>query len=62
MDILNIQTWDNPGKYLGLPADWGKSRINSLTWIKDRVLAKMEGWKEGLFNQAGKEVLIKAVV
>lgn len=61
-DILYIQQWDNPGKYLGLLGDWSKSRVNSLAWIKDRVMAKMEGWKEGLLNQAGKEVLIKAVV
>lgn len=21
--VLKMQLWDNPGKYLGLPADWG---------------------------------------
>lgn len=26
------------------------------------MLAKLEGWKENILNQAGKEVLIKAVV
>lgn len=24
--ILGMQDWDNPGKYLGLPVDWGRSR------------------------------------
>lgn len=60
--ILHMQQWENPGKYLGLLAEWGRSKVSGLTWIKERVLAKMEGWKEGLLNQAGKEVLIKAVI
>lgn len=59
---LNMQLWDNPGKYLGLPADWGRSKTSALHWIKERVDMKMEGWKECLLNQAGKEVLIKAVI
>lgn len=60
--ILNMQQWDNPGKYLGMPAEWGRSKVSGLAWIKERVLAKIGGWKEGLLNQAGKEVLIKAVI
>lgn len=60
--ILHMQRWENPGKYLGLPMEWGRSKVTGLTWIKERVLAKMEGWKGSLLNQAGKEVLIKAVI
>lgn len=30
--------------------------------MKERILSKVEGWKENLLNQAGKEVLIKAVI
>lgn len=48
--ILNMQCWDNPGKYLGLPADWGRSKCNELGWIRERILSKMEGWKESLLN------------
>lgn len=60
--ILHMQNWENPGKYLGLPAEWGKSKVSGLSGIKERVLAKLEGWKESLLNQAGKEVLIKAII
>lgn len=60
--VLNIPIWDNVGSYLGVPAEWGRSEIHSLKWIKERVLSKMDGWKEKLLNQAGKEVVIKAVL
>lgn len=60
--ILHMQHWENPGKYLGLPAEWGKSKVSGLSWISERVSAKLEGWKESLLNQAGKEVLIKTVI
>lgn len=60
--ILDMRIWDNPGNYLGLPAIWGRNKSNALGWIKDRIAGKMEGWKESLLNQAGKEVLIKSVI
>lgn len=52
--VLKMQLWDNPGKYLCLPTDWGRSKVSALSWIKE--------WKECLLNQAGKEILIKAVL
>ncbi|RYR51488.1 hypothetical protein Ahy_A06g026507 isoform A [Arachis hypogaea] len=61
-EILNMSSWESPGKYLGLPAIWGRSLNRALSWIEERILNKLEGWKERLLNQAGKEILIKAVV
>ncbi|KAL4286077.1 hypothetical protein AHAS_Ahas19G0050100 [Arachis hypogaea] len=29
-EILNIPSWDNPGKYLGLPAQWERAKSKSL--------------------------------
>lgn len=48
--------------YLGVPADWGRSKVQALKWIKEKVWNKMDGWKEKLLNKVGKEVLIKAVI
>lgn len=61
-NVLGMQLWDNPGKYLGIPADWGRCKTNELAWIRERICAKLQGWKENLLNQAGKEVLIKVVI
>ncbi|XP_057746432.1 uncharacterized protein LOC130965691 [Arachis stenosperma] len=61
-EILNIPTWDEPEKYLGLPVQWKRSKSKSLDWIMEKVDGKIERWKENLLNQAGKEVLIKAVI
>lgn len=61
-EALHMQLWDNPGKYLGLLTDWGRSKTSALVWIKERIEIKIAGWKECLLNQAGKEVLIKAVL
>lgn len=30
--------------------------------MKDKIMSKIEGWKENLLNQAGKEVLIKSII
>jgi hypothetical protein len=49
-------------KYLGLPALIGRSRINSFSSIKGRIWECMNRWKEKFLSQAGKEVLLKAVV
>lgn len=62
MTALESLFGDNPGKYLGVPAEWGGSKIQGLKWLKEKVLAKLEGWKGKLLNQAGKEVLIKFVI
>jgi len=49
-------------KYLGLPALVGWSKTRTFVAIRDRVKKKLVGWKEKFLSQAGKEVLLKAVV
>lgn len=48
--------------YLGLPSYIGKSKIQSFSSIKDRVHKRLNNWKVKFLSQAGKEVLLKAVV
>lgn len=44
-DTLNMPKVDDLGKYLGILTIWGISKWETLQYIKDRVLAKIEGWK-----------------
>ncbi|CAL9004798.1 unnamed protein product [Prunus brigantina] len=61
-DLLGMRNVENPGAYLGLPTMWGRSKKGALQYVKDRISGKMHGWKHLLLSQAGKEVLIKAVI
>ena len=49
-------------KYLGLPAVVGRKKKESLNFIKERIWSKLQGCKEKLLSQAGREILLKAVV
>ncbi|XP_059436514.1 uncharacterized protein LOC132169501 [Corylus avellana] len=48
--------------YLGLPALVGKSRTREFHKIKERVNKRVNDWKAKFLSQAGKEILIKAVL
>uniref|UniRef100_A0A2N9FNB8 Reverse transcriptase domain-containing protein n=1 Tax=Fagus sylvatica TaxID=28930 RepID=A0A2N9FNB8_FAGSY len=49
-------------KYLGLPPIIGRAKKRAFNEIKDRIWKRLQGWKEKLLSQAGREVLIKAVI
>ena len=49
-------------KYLGLPSFVGRKKKASFNFIKEKVWRKLLGREEKLLSQAGREILIKAVV
>uniref|UniRef100_A0A803NWY3 RNase H type-1 domain-containing protein n=1 Tax=Cannabis sativa TaxID=3483 RepID=A0A803NWY3_CANSA len=49
-------------KYLGLPASIGKRKKEVFESIRSKIRDKLQGWKASLFSQAGREVLLKAVI
>ena len=49
-------------KYLGLPSLVGKRKKESSNFIKEKVRRKLQGWEAKLLYQAGREVLLKAVI
>lgn len=52
----------DPGKYIGLPSILGRSKSEALNFLKYMIMNKIMGWKSKLLNNAGKEVLIKAII
>jgi hypothetical protein len=48
--------------YLGLPALVGKSRMVAFKKIKDKFHKRLQDWKMKFLSQAGKEILLKAVI
>jgi hypothetical protein len=57
--IPNSQRYDT---YLGLSALVGKSRTKEFKGIIDRVWKRLQDWKLQLLSQAGREILLKAVI
>jgi hypothetical protein len=48
-------------KYLGLPALVGADRSDSFEHFIQRIIQRINGWKENLLSIGGKETLLKAV-
>lgn len=38
------------GNYLGIPTTWGRLKRDALAFVKDRVMAKIQGWKQGFLS------------
>ena len=60
--LSGIQATNRYEKYLGLPTLVGKSRSRAFKSIKDRVWSRLQNLKVKFLSQAGKEILLKAVV
>ena len=61
-NLLAVPTIQRFEQYLGLPSLVSRAKKKSFTTIKESIWKKLKGWKEKLLSQAGREILIKAVV
>lgn len=59
---LGVPAIQHYEKYLGLPSFVGRNKRACFTQVKERIWVRMQGWKEKLLSQAGKEVMIKAII
>jgi hypothetical protein len=60
--LSGLQATQMYDTYLGLPVLVGKSRFQAFQVIKDRVWKRLNNWKLKFLLQAGKEILLKAVI
>ena len=59
---LGLQEIVHYDKHLGLPSLVGRKKKESFNFIKEKVWRKLQGWEGKLLSQAGREILIKAVI
>lgn len=50
------------GVYLGLSESFSGSKVSMLSYLKEKLSTKINGWQNNFLSQADKEVLLKAVV
>jgi hypothetical protein len=60
-EAIHIDTEALSDKYLGLPAIIGADRSDCLLHLMERIIERINGWKEKQLSNGGKEILLKAV-
>jgi hypothetical protein len=59
--ILQLPFISPRAKYLGIPLFMSRKKIVVFMEIKDKILAKIYGWKARLLSQAARSTLLKSV-
>jgi hypothetical protein len=60
-EALHIETVALSDKYLGLLAIVGAERSDCFIHFVERIIQRINGWKEKYLSIAGKEILLKVV-
>lgn len=47
--------------YLGLPESFEGSKVSIMSFLKERIVQKIDGWQNKFLSARGKEVLLKVV-
>ncbi|XP_043717613.1 uncharacterized mitochondrial protein AtMg00310-like [Telopea speciosissima] len=58
--VLKLPYGDGPGKYLGLPTEFGVSKAELFHSLSDKLSGKLHGWSQKFLTHAGKEILLKS--
>lgn len=60
--LLGVSAIARYEKYLVLHSFIGQAKKQSFIYIRERILKKIQGWKEKQLSQAKREILIKAII
>jgi hypothetical protein len=60
-ETLHIETEAISDKYLGLPALVGADQSDCFIHFIERIIQRINGWKEKILSIGGKEILLKAI-
>jgi hypothetical protein len=62
LSVAGVKSTNQFERYLGLPALIGSSKVEAFSGLQGKIWGRINGWKEKFLSQAGKEVLLKAVI
>lgn len=62
LKLAGVPMCSNQEKYLGLPTLVGRMKYQTFEALKDRVWSLIRNWKKTFLPQAGKEVLLRAMI
>ncbi|KAL6575261.1 hypothetical protein OROMI_012546 [Orobanche minor] len=58
--ILGVSSALDTSRYLGLPSMVGRRKVETFQYVKEKLWAKLKGWRSKKLSKAGKEILMKA--
>ncbi|CAN1791872.1 Putative ribonuclease H protein At1g65750 [Linum perenne] len=61
-DEIEVNTQIDLGKYLGVPTEWGSSKVETNRFILERLSNRAQSWKSSTLSHAGREIMVKSVL
>ncbi|XP_026416598.1 uncharacterized protein LOC113312041 [Papaver somniferum] len=61
-NALRVQVASHPGKYLGIPLQWGRVSENTYVDLTEKIENRLQGSKVRTLNMAGRSTLIRSVL